>query len=79
MKGITIFDIPIPVIIKEGDKEIEGYAIYAESGGQYENDCWTCVQLEGGVIRHYTTDQLRIYKNSTYGIKKEKPNEPEKG
>lgn len=61
------FKDPIPVIV-EGNKE--AYAIYAESGGQFENDCWTVVHCDGGVIRHYTTDQIRVHHNETYTIKK---------
>lgn len=59
------FSKPIPVIVEE-DKE--GYAIYVESGGQFENDIWTVVHCQGGVVRHYTTDQILIHKNSTFGI-----------
>ena len=73
MKGITICDIPIPCIVIENDQEIEAYLLYVESGGQYENDIWTCVHCDGGIVRHYTTDQIRIHKNSTFNItKKEK-------
>jgi len=58
---------PIPVVIKETKED--GYAIYVESGGTFENDIWTCVLEKGGIIRHYTTDQIVIYKNATFGIK----------
>lgn len=68
--SITIFDIPLPCIVIEHDKEIEAYVIYVESGGMFENDLWTCVHCDGGTVRHYTTDQVKVYNNATYGIKK---------
>jgi hypothetical protein len=58
------FSKPIPVVTEHGD----GYAIYAESGAMFENDIWTVCLCDGGIIRHYTTDQLRIYKNATFKI-----------
>ena len=60
------FKKPIPVVIKE-TKQV-GYAIYAESGGMFENDLWTVVLCEGGIVRHYRTDQIVIYKNATFDI-----------
>ena len=60
------FKKPIPVVIKE-TKQV-GYAIYAESGGMLENDLWTVVLCDGGIVRHYRTDQIVIYKNATFDI-----------
>lgn len=60
------FNTPIPVVIKETKEE--GYAIYVESGGTFENDIWTCVLSDGGIVRHYRTDQLVVFKNSTFNI-----------
>lgn len=60
------FKNPIPVIV-EGDKE--GYAIYVTNGGQFENDIWCVVICDGGVVRHYRSDQIIIHKNATLGIK----------
>jgi len=60
------FKQPIPVIV--GDNK-EGYAIYVVNSGMYENDVWCVVLCEGGIVRHYTTDQIRVYYNSTFGIK----------
>jgi hypothetical protein len=62
------FQNPIPVIV-EGNKE--GYAIYVTNGGQFENDIWCVVLCDGGDVRHYLSDQLKIYKNATLGIKKD--------
>lgn len=60
------FKNPIPVIV-EGDKE--GYAIYVTNGGTFENDIWCVVICDGGVVRHYRSDQITIHKNATLGIK----------
>jgi hypothetical protein len=61
------FKNPIPVIV-EGDKE--GYAIYVTNGGTWENDIWCVAHCEGGIIRHYFSNQIRMYKNVTFGIEK---------
>lgn len=58
----------MPVVV-EGDKE--GYLLYVESGGFGENDTWTVVHCEGGIVRHYTTQDVRIFANATFGIKKQ--------
>lgn len=59
------FQKPIPVVIEKGE---DGYAIYVESGGQFENDIWCVVLCEGGFIRHYNSSQLKIYQNRTFDI-----------
>lgn len=61
------FQKPIPVVTEKGE---DGYAIYVESGGQFENDIWCVVLCEGGFIRHYNSSQLRMFHNQTFGIKK---------
>lgn len=61
--------IPLLVIIKETKQD--AYLLYVESGGQYNNDIWTCILCEGGIVRHYQTNQVLISKNSTFNIKKE--------
>lgn len=55
---------PIPVTTPLGD----GYILYITEGGMLENDEITVVLNEGGQIRHFTSDQVRVWKNSTYGI-----------
>jgi len=60
------FKQPIPVIV-EDDKE--GYAIYVTNSGMFENDVWCVVLCEGGIVRHYRTDQIKIYYNRTFDIK----------
>lgn len=60
------FKKPIPVII-EGK---EGYALYVTEGGTLENDIWCVVHCEGGIVRHYRSDQIKIHENGTFDIKK---------
>ena len=57
---------PIPVVTPMGD----GYAIYVESGGMFENDVWTVCLSEGGSIKHFNTGQVRMWQNETFGIHK---------
>jgi hypothetical protein len=61
------FHNPIPVITENGE---EGYAIYVQSSGTFENDVWCVVLSFGGTIRHYLTSQIKIHNNATFGIKK---------
>jgi hypothetical protein len=61
------FQKPLPVVTEKGE---EGYAIYVESSGMYDNDVWCVVLCNGGFIKHYTTSQLRIHHNSTFDINK---------
>jgi len=65
--GMLEFKKPIPVIIEE-DKE--GYAIYVTNSGTFENDIRCIVHCDGGIVRHYRSDQIKIYKNETFNIKK---------
>jgi hypothetical protein len=60
------FKNPIPVIVE--DKK-EGLAIYVTNGGTFENDIWCVVLCEGGIVRHYRSDQIKIHFNSTFDIK----------
>jgi hypothetical protein len=62
------FRHPIPVIVEDNK---DGYAIYVTNGGQYENDIWCVVLCQGGHIRHYRSDQIRIHRNSTFDIEKD--------
>ena len=59
------FTNPMPVVTPLGD----GYAIYMRDGGSFENDIWTVVIEEEGKIFHFRTDQIKMYKNATLGIK----------
>ena len=60
------FKQPIPVIV-EGNKE--GYAIYVVNSGMFENDVWCVALCEGGIVRHYRSDQIKIHYNGTFKIK----------
>jgi hypothetical protein len=64
---VTFPPYPIPVLV-ENNKE--GYLLYIESGGQHENDTWTIVHKDGGIVRHYLTSQVLIIKNATFDIVK---------
>jgi hypothetical protein len=46
----------------------DGYILYITPAGMLENDEITVVLSKGGEIRHFTSDQVRVWKNSTYGI-----------
>ena len=61
------FQKPIPVIV-EGDKD--GYAIYVCNNGMFENDVWCVVLCDTGIVRHYTSDQILVHANATFGITK---------
>jgi len=61
------FKNPIPVVTKEhGD----GYAIYVRDGSTFENDIWCVALCNGGIIRHYCTEQIRMHSNLTFDITK---------
>lgn len=60
---------PIPVVVEDNK---EAYLLYVQSGEQFENDIWTCVHCEGGIVRHYLTNQILIHKNFTLGIYEKK-------
>lgn len=62
------FKNPIPVIIKETEQE--AMAIYATSGGTFENDLWTIALCDGGDIITVRVDQIKIYANKTFDITK---------
>ena len=62
------FTQPIPVVIKH-DKS-DGYALYVVNSGMFENDVWCVAHCDSGEVRHYTTDQILIYQNATFNIKK---------
>ena len=64
------FNHPIPVITPIGD----GYALYVRDGGAFENDIWCVVLCDGGHVRHYMSDQIRIYVNATLHITKDNGN-----
>ena len=60
------FKKPIPLIVEDNK---EGYALYVSDSGMLENDIWCVVHCDGGIVRHYRSDQIRIHKNETFDIK----------
>ncbi len=60
------FKKPIPVVVEDNK---EGYALYVSDSGMLENDIWCVVHCDGGIVRHYRSDQIRIHKNETFDIK----------
>jgi hypothetical protein len=59
---------PIPCVTPLGD----AYIWYVKSNGFLENDEVTCILLATGQVKHFTIDQIKIWHNETYGIKKDK-------
>jgi hypothetical protein len=68
------FNKPIPVVVEESKK---GYAIYVTDSGTYENDIWCVVHCDGGIVRHYRSDQIRICQNKTFDIIKQEEEKKE--
>ena len=62
------FNNPIPVLTSLGD----GYVIYVTHSGMFENDVFTVALCEDGQIRHFNTDQVKMYVNATFDIQKGK-------
>ena len=62
------FKNPIPVIIKETGQE--AMAIYAISGGTFENDLWTITICDTTDIITVRIDQIKMYNNKTFDINK---------
>lgn len=60
------FNKPIPVVVEDNK---EGYALYVTNSGILENDVWCVVLCDGGIVRHYKSDQIRIQFNATFDIK----------
>lgn len=58
------FKNPIPVVTPLGD----GYAIYVSNSGSFENDIWAVALCDGGLIRHFRTDQIKMHISGTLGI-----------
>lgn len=58
------FRTPLPVVTPLGD----GYVLYVRDGGTWENDVFAVVLLDGGKLLHFRSDQIRIWKNGTFGI-----------
>ena len=55
---------PTPCVTPLGD----GYAIYVSNSGTFENDIWAVCLLNGGDVRHFRSDQIKIHKSGTFDI-----------
>jgi hypothetical protein len=60
------FRRPFPVTTPLG----EGYALYAQDGGPFENDIWCVVVLDDSRILHFRTNQLKYVGNATLDLGK---------
>lgn len=65
--SIVFCPFPLPVVIEENK---EGWLLYVQSGEQFANDVFTVVHKEGGIVRHYSSDQVKVAANATFGIQK---------
>lgn len=65
--SMLLFDIPIPIVSPIG----EGYILYVKSNGYLEEDEFACVMQKDGSIKHFTSSQIKIWKNATYKIEKD--------
>jgi hypothetical protein len=59
------FRNPMPVETNLG----YGMLIYVRDGGSFSNDVFAIVIDEDGIIRHMTTDQFKLLRNDTFGIR----------
>lgn len=66
---ITFCPFPLPVVTPLGD----GFVIYVNEGQMFEDACWAVALKEGGQIRHFTSNQIKVWHNETYGIQKAPP------
>jgi len=61
------FANPIRVVTTSGE---DGYAIYVTTGGVFDNDIWCVALCDGGHIRHFRSDQIKMHTNATLDIVK---------
>lgn len=59
---------PIPCTTPLGD----GYVWYIKDNSILENDEYAVILCNGGEVKHFTSDQIKIWHNETYGISKDK-------
>jgi hypothetical protein len=53
-----------------------GMLIYVRDGGSFSNDVFAVVLDQDGVIRHMTTDQFKLVRNDTFGIRTKETKQP---
>ena len=61
------FNNPMPVETDLG----YGMLIYVRCGGTFSNDVFAITLDKDGVIRHFTSDQFKLVRNDTFGIRTE--------
>jgi hypothetical protein len=61
------FRNPVPCTTPYGD----GYVWYVRSNGMLENDEFCVIMCRDGSIYHFTSSQIKIWFNATYGINKQ--------
>lgn len=66
------FRNPMPVQTLPG----YGMLIYVRDGGSFSNDVFAVVLDQDGVIRHMTTDQFKLVRNDTFGIRTKETKQP---
>ena len=49
----------------------DGQALLVIDYGPHENTVWVVALENTGQIKHYTSEQLRMCRNDTFGIRKE--------
>lgn len=59
------FRNPMPVETDLG----YGMAVYVRDGGTFANDVFAVVLDKDGILRHFTSDQMRFVRNDTFGIR----------
>ena len=59
------FRNPMPVETALGG----GMLIYVRDGGTFSNDVYAIALDSDGIIRHMTTDQFKLVRNDTFGIR----------
>ena len=62
------FSKQFPVMTPHG----YGWPIYVESSGGFGNDIWAVALEEGGHVRHYRSDQIKVLPNGTLDIKEKR-------
>ena len=55
----------VPVVTPMGD----GYVLYVKENGMWENDVFTVVLEKRGDVKHFSSNQIKIWNNATFNIK----------
>lgn len=63
---VTFLPKPVACTTPLGD----AYVWYITENGYLENDEVTVILKDGGAVKHMTTEDIKIWNNATYKIKK---------